>query len=449
MADNTLDIMIRILTQQVGPEKAQEIFKKIKEESKAANQEMASGAEKAAIKNSDLKKSIQLVSGEFGALGKVLHFVFNPGILGAAALGMSIGKVKDGFMDFLNGLKRTAANAALGIGDIKAAMLELEVERAKADVNSKASMESFERNAKRRVELINLEKEAVTTLLNAREKAELAAVADSPESDSIKEKISRRYGAARQRAGETASRKEIASRQQELRDLATMEQRATRAGMRGSGGRGPEATRLALKNLPDELKSLDEQIAEQTKANTEMSSITTVWGALPYWKDPTNYLASLAAYGSGLASLAALKRTRAKIAGRELPLTQASAAFSEAEGLRGKIGGGLSDIDALTADTTTRNRTGWQASAIEGGSGTAADLVMAGAGGADAIRGGGRATPGQAQAINQLAGLLGLQNQSAQTIINLISRLNDNQAWFANALKQVESKVNSNTRRTQ
>lgn len=437
MADNQFDILIKFgLSKEKATEAGAEL-KKLEEQGKRAGTETAKGADQANTKFGDLKKSVNLVGGELGGVGQLLRYVFNPGILGAAVLAKSIGAVWEAFQTFMNGLKNSALNAGRSIGDIKQAMLDLDIERAKADVNFKTSMDDFERHSKRKIEVINLEKDAVIQLLEAREKSELAAAKNQAEQEAIKQ----RYGSARQTVTEQASAKEAASRASDIKELESKARNRFREGSAASGGRSPEQVKLALKKLPGELKSLDEQIAEQEKVFGELSSITTVAGAFPYWNDPENYKTQLQAFASSKSTLEKLRDARKRIADRQLPLTSAETAYNAADSLAEKIRTGREGLTNFQADSLYKNQTDWRASAIASGRGAASDLVSSAASGADAIKSGSKASEDQAKAIAQVTQLLGLTGQSNETILQLLSQMNDTQAKFQQSLNTIQQRT--------
>ncbi len=437
MADNQFEILIKFgLSKEKATEAVSEL-KKLGEQSTATGKEMNKAAEEGAAKFGDVKKSIGLVSAQLGPLGDVLRYVFNPGILGAALLAKLVGAVWEAFQTFMSGLKNSAINAARSIGDIKQAMLDLDIERARADVNFKTSMDDFERHSKRKIEVINLEKDAVFQLLEAREKSELAAAKNPAEQEAIKQ----RFGSARQTVTEQASAKEAASRASDIKELESKARQRFREGSTASGGRSPEQVKLALKKLPGELKSLDEQIAAQEKVVEELSSITTASGALPYWNDPENYKTQLQAFASSKSTLEKLRNSRKRIASRQLPLTSAETAYDAADSLVEKIRTGREGLTNFQADSLYKNQTDWRASAIASGRGAASDLVSAAASGADAIKSGSKASEDQAKAIAQVTQLLGLTSQSNETILQLLSQMNDTQAKFQQSLNTIQQRT--------
>lgn len=99
MADNNFDIFVRILTQQVGSEKAQDILKKVREESVKTGKEgvkQQEAVEKSTGKVSEamksLRQNISHVSRAFPTLGEFGRIALNPiavaifGIVGAVKL---------------------------------------------------------------------------------------------------------------------------------------------------------------------------------------------------------------------------------------------------------------------------------------------------------------------------------------------------------------------------
>ena len=434
MPDNILDILIRFGLDKTKANEAAAELRKVGEEAKRTHSTTAAEAEKAEIKTKDLHKANKLLSHELGIIGHYLRYVFNPGILGAAALASTVGKVSDAFFGFLKSLTESAANAVRGIGDIKQAMLELEIQQAKADVKFKESLAEFERQSKRKIELINLEKEAALQLLEARSNGAL------PEDK-------QRLNQAKRGIESAATKQEIAARQSNLSELEKMARSRFAQGLRQSGGVGPDRAALDLANLPKESASLDEQIAASQKNVDEMKSITTWYGALPYYKDPEAYKAAVGAYQSEQATLAKLKLAKLNLGKRQIDLTRAGTSFQAADDLMGQVKSGRADLAAFTADAGAREQTGMQVGAYETGRGGLGELVAAGAAGADAIRGGGRATPQQASAINELVKLLNLQGQTNAQIVNTLSRMNNTQEAFNNSLRSLESRLQSQINR--
>lgn len=436
MADNQFEILIKFgLSKEKAVEATNEL-KKLEEQGKRAGNETAKSAETANAKFKDVKKTVELVGGQLGQLGQVLRYVFNPGILGAAVLAKSIGEVWSSFQTFLGGLKQAAINAARSVGNIKQAMLELDIERAKADTNFKTSMEDFERRSKRKIEVINLEKNAVIELLDAREKAELAS-AKTPEEQAA---IKNRYASARRGAQDTATEKEIAAREASLNEKEALAQKRLQQGFADSGGRTPERVKLNLKKLPGELASLDKQIADQEKVVEDLSSITTPLGAFPYWNDPEKLKAALQAYQSSKAALDTLKKQKKGIEDSQLPLERADAAYTSGLGLMEDVRTGREALANQRGDTLYKNQNRWRAEAIASGAGAAGELVASAAAGADAVRSGGKATADQSAAISQLTALLNLQNQNQATVLAILGRMNDSERNFQGSLKTISQR---------
>lgn len=96
MADDTLDIYLRIITQEVGQEKADAILKRVREETKESSRATAQATEvtkentKAVEKQLSSKQQLQGalrgLSSEFPILGRVASMVLNPMTLATAGL---------------------------------------------------------------------------------------------------------------------------------------------------------------------------------------------------------------------------------------------------------------------------------------------------------------------------------------------------------------------------
>jgi len=437
MADNTFEILIKYGLDSSKAREAAVELRKLEDTGKSSGNETAKAAENANAKFKDVKKSVELVGGELGQVGNVLRYVFNPAILGAAVLAKGIGSVLEAFRTFAEGLKQSSINAARSVGNIKQAMMELDVERAKADVAFKTSMEDFERQGKRRVEVINLEKDAVIQLLDAREKSELAT-AKSPEEQAA---IKGRYDSARQGAIDAANEKEIAAREKNLNEKEALAKKRIREGYAASGGRTPDRVKLNLKKMPGELASLDEQIAAGEKIVEDLSGIETPAGAFPYWNDPENYKTQLQTLASSRTTLQKLKQQRRNIANSQLPMERANAAYDAGIGLMDQVRTGREDLANVKTDSLYKNQTRWRADAIASGHGQAGELVAAAAAGAEAVQSGSKATRDQAMAIAQATQLLRLSGQSNETILKILSKLNDNQTNFEQSLRTLEHSV--------
>lgn len=441
MADNQLEILIKFgLSKEKATEAVAEI-NKLKDSTKDFGKESSKAADTASAKFKDVKKSVDLVGGQLGVVGQLLKYVFNPGVLGAAALAKAIGSVWEAFWRFADGVKQSGINAAQGIGNVKQAMIELDIERAKADANFKAALDDFERQSKRKIEVINLEKEAVLQLLEARQKVDLAG-AKTPEEEKA---INERYDRLRQRTVSGATEKELAARATALNQKEALAKQRYREGY-SMLGLGPQRVQLESKRLPGELASLDDEIAKTQQNIEQMSAIATVAGAAPYWNDPENYKAQRMAYKSEQEKLERLQLHRNKLRAREPLLARASTAFSASETLFGEVRTGRQDLAWARQDSTFRGLTSEHAAAIAGGHGPAADLVGSAAAGADAILGGGKASPDQAQAINKAAAVLGLMGQSNQAILSILSRMNDTIASFNNSVKSMEQRLETQIR---
>lgn len=389
----------------------------------------------------DAKKAAELLSAQLGPLGQVLRYVFNPGVLGAAVLAKAIGSVWEAFWKFADGVKQSGINAAQGIGNIKGALIELDIERAKADVNFKASLEEFERQSKRKIEVINLEKGAVLQLLEARQKVDLAG-AKTPEEERA---INERYDQLRRRTIAGASEKELAARQDELNQKESLGKQRYREGY-SLLGIGPAKVQLESKRLPGELASLDADIAKAQQTIEQMSSIATPAGAFPYWNDRENYRTQREAYQSEKEKLESLQFLRNKLRAREPLLARASTAFNSSETLLKEVSTGRQQLAWDRQDANFTGINSEHAAAIAGARGPAADMVRGASAGADAILAGGKATPDQAEAINKAAAVLGLVGQSNQTILRILSRMNDTIASFNNSLNAFEQRLETQIR---
>lgn len=88
MADNQLDILIRIITQELGPQKANEVVKKFTEETKkateetkkatVATQENTTATDRAFTSKKQLKDAVRGLSMEFPILGRLASLALNP-----------------------------------------------------------------------------------------------------------------------------------------------------------------------------------------------------------------------------------------------------------------------------------------------------------------------------------------------------------------------------------
>ena len=88
MADKSLDILIRILTQQVGAEKAQDIVKKVTEETQKSTEATKKNTDaegKSFTSKKQLKEAIKGLSMEFPILGRVAALALNPIAFAVAA----------------------------------------------------------------------------------------------------------------------------------------------------------------------------------------------------------------------------------------------------------------------------------------------------------------------------------------------------------------------------
>lgn len=93
MADENFDILIRILAQQVGTEKAQDILKKVREESTATGKEgvkqqeaVAEATKKTFTSKKQLKDMIKELGHEFPLLGQLGRLALNPIAFSTAAI---------------------------------------------------------------------------------------------------------------------------------------------------------------------------------------------------------------------------------------------------------------------------------------------------------------------------------------------------------------------------
>lgn len=100
MADASLDIIIRILTEQVGAQKAQDIIRDAGVETRKfsdSTKEAASSAEKLNVHSGEFRKIVGLLNREVPGAGLALKALFSPEALGIGLLVLGIEQLVEGF----------------------------------------------------------------------------------------------------------------------------------------------------------------------------------------------------------------------------------------------------------------------------------------------------------------------------------------------------------------
>ena len=164
MADNELDIYIRMITQQTG-EKPEEVLKKLKEQVKDTGKEAVKAEEAVQeatdltmTKKKELKTAIKQLTGEFPILGQVARLALNPVALAASGISAAfyIWKLRvDGLVRSLGGIEMpdvsTGAvertnNMATAWGKLAQSMADSANPSGKIDANLKSILKTIESN---------------------------------------------------------------------------------------------------------------------------------------------------------------------------------------------------------------------------------------------------------------------------------------------------------------
>jgi len=439
MADNIFEILIKYGLDSTKATEAIREMNKLKAASADATKEIATGTEKAGFKTNELKKSVHLLSAEFGPLGKIAGFILNPMVAAVGALALAFRGMGQELSSWSAGINDAMAAAARGIGDLKGAFEDLDKQRIKSNENFKTDLENLDKATQKQITRIKEEQSALEELTAAREKAELAGA----KTDEERSAISQRYSAFRSSTSADFAAKEIAAREG---GVAALNQQMLAEGHKASGlsgGLSPDQVAAHLTNLPALRKSLDEQIeAKQKEIKDVEPGFWMTLGMMGHGKQGAEDLRTLhQAADNSRATLKKLQETRAFYGNDfEKRLLGAQVADSNVLSLQKRIGTETEAIGDLRTSAGNRRSLNRQLSAIETGRDAEGQMLASASGGAKAILGGGAASAQEKAVIGQAAKALDLIGLPNQQILQMLSRVGDTQEKFLTALQRLDQK---------
>lgn len=249
MADQNFDIAIRILTEQVGPEKAQEILKKVREETaktgvesqKAgdktvdANKRSGKALEEHEQKVTGLNKALGMLARVGGETGQKLHNLYqlsgNVLTIGIAAGAVAVSSIISKWQDWKQEIANTKAelekiewskfnSVAEGLKNAVLDLNKLEIAISKA---GKSGDDDVKTLFDERMAVIDAEIEKKTSLLKLNEELEvsnarliLGGEKDKEELANVEKQIRARYGSARAGLETSSDRRKLQELQDEL-----------------------------------------------------------------------------------------------------------------------------------------------------------------------------------------------------------------------------------------
>lgn len=458
MPDNNLDILIRILTQEVGPEKTADVLKKITAEtgkSTEATKEASKATKLFGEHNKELKKVVQELSREFPIAGAALRAFTSP--IGAA-LTISVG--------LFVAIKReiAATNVLLDQLEDRAAAAGTTMQQSLATAANNAAQaftaldialrragepnDPLNTEMENRIRLLHEQSEAARQLIDAQEAQELAR--GGGDSAAVRE----RFAAARSALSSGTMQREFDIRREELSRRVAMDENLIRA--------AGDAT-AALHNLREEARRLDlpsqiaaerarlgeEQrgtraatglFADRARAQAELEAVEAAQrsGVI---NSPETVARYRAAAGSATGAITQSQRALADMQARQIANGQReeelAAAAQAAQGAATQNRQRITGLGSQVATDTEVGRIRGIGNIVAGGGVNAQTLNLAGQA-ADAIRGGGRATREQAEAFNTVARILGMT-------LDQIARSNDTVEQFRRTLAAYEQRLNAIT----
>jgi hypothetical protein len=455
MADKSLDIVLRILTKEVGPQKAAEVVKKLRTETEKSNvvnreagnvlaktrSELESNVKvtgSATVENIKLREAARGLNVQFPMLGRAMLLFTNP----LAALSGILVSTIALFFKLRNEAKALAAEVDFTPMAKSNEALAQSARLAADDLNKfwdslqKGSSvnESLSRSADETIRKIQDEAAAAETLASAQNELALAKLKAA-------------------HAGGEMSDEEFAARQSGLQvagDLARFNRdKSTRSAImtamqtdlerrQAARGAGLSAVAAAEKEKIGAESVFDRTNARFQDAQGELAALNekekTVGRLRPDEFRRKLLLQRIVAAEqfkvADAQSAIGTADSRLKSAQNEVTTNDTAIA-----GLKNRIGG-ASASNALL-DSSQGAALNLRAEARSPGAG----MLLSAATGADAIRGGGRASPDESRAMNEAVRLLNLRGASEDQILKILGQLNDKEEYLLNALQRLESRT--------
>lgn len=445
MADNNFDILIRILTQQVGSEKASDILKKVSEQTKSANTasvdfsktqtELEKNVAKTSIatddlnvKKKDLLKLAHLLPAPIREIGTALKFAFSSPLVAAIA----------GLLFLINRLVDTLRQAKEKAEALNLARIAIDIKKVGDEAGRAATnWESWDKAIGTVASDTDAALDKTRQLAEAAQQvaaAELELARARVESDpnlSPEQKASRLAGLG------ASANADKAARAQQLREAEIADTQKKLAVAEGADvkARIPLTTAAydSAKRL-DEIKDLIEKATAGVAKYDELQKAGNL--------SPSEYGDRNRLFGLKTSAATRLPDLESAAADSAAALTNFDSVAASAPGLRAQLARQTFSNDLRTKtdqtvlSTASAGQTLRERSAAPGGR-----MLSDAAEGADVIRAGGKATADQKAAIAAAAQSLGLVGQNSATILAMLSRMNDSQEKFATSLSRLEGRV--------
>jgi len=444
---------------QADMEAAGLTVKKFTDDQREATQQTTEGAAQSEKAITGLNQALKIVGRQFGTVGKLASVAFRSEVIAAAvAVSVAISKLKEHFAELRRKIEEGAS--------VQVAVWKAQRERLfEAERQAKSYKEAVDDIAKSTdtlktsedalLAVLNAKIEAQKKWLKAMEETEIAAAGGDKEKEA---EIRARYGAratedelAAERARidlmkqtQEAAKKEAAGAMKE----AEAARAAQKAGVPGADEAAAAAAIVAARSTRTQKLQADYEAATQGKTLEE----------LRVEAERAGQFVSLAGGEIGI-SAPELQYEQARKASEALKANKAEIEKNERivkdyqdrkEAADKKVTEAVTKwktsdvaVQAREREISTAEKVyGIRAGAVESArSPVAAGLVETAAAGAEAIRGGGRATRQQVEAMNKVSSLLNLSNLNTDTLLRMLDAMNDSEQKRAQSIKTIEQRL--------
>lgn len=409
--NNIIDILIRFGLDKGKAQEAAAELKKLGETGTKAEKDVAAETEKLNVKQGEKKKLLRELAREVPALASAWKLVLSPVAVGIGSL-----------IGMMGMFRRTIQETSQAMEDL----------------------DSGGRSKEQIAEIAKSFDAARSAAAQFREELLSARSGDSPANRKIAEMRAANKAADEQedkRLREREATEEQVDAVREMRKRRDLELKRVSAELLADESRQMEqqakvqedALAKATAQQANKKQQLEADVAEKAKLDTFIESAVQnkgFWGPMGTWiGTDSDYFQGLLRRQSGLSS--SIKKQRGDIQMADLftlPQMASETAFAKSAAVGAAKGAATatleSGVDAQFLSTPSF------------------DLVASAAAGADAIRGGGRATRAQSKDFNELVRLLGLKDQKIQTMLEIVSSFNDTQDAMIQVLSQLSSEAN-------
>lgn len=281
MPDNIVEILLKLTADVKGGPLTVAEIEKVKAAATDAGKESVKAAEaggEAAKEHSGhiqgLHRAVGFLGRQFGEVGHIAHFAFNPATIAIAAVAIAIHKAKEAFDEWDKTLSESEAANAEALGPTADKMREIQNEIIAADKLFKDYEATSKRESDKIVGNINAEHDALVAKAKTMEKIALATATSEEEKKSIREKYEFLND-------ELTVRNKIAVAQAKEKDLIQDRQQLFKQEEKAGalGALSPEAAELRLKMIPAELESAQRLIDRQKEKLAKAPKGDTVTSA--------------------------------------------------------------------------------------------------------------------------------------------------------------------------